>query len=140
MINFDYLAGLMDADGHFTWSGGKYMAPDIGVTNTSQSLMLALTDFLGGSASPQRATCSDGCLDEAAHIHRRTDIWKWHLTGYRAVLVCRELAPRMVIKGAHAADLARQYDLHLVEMEGPARRSHHMVKEQKWWAARFGGA
>jgi hypothetical protein len=132
-MNLDYLAGLMDADGHFTWRGGRYQAPDLGVTNTSAALMLALTDTFGGSAAIQRATCDEDCAGGDGHIHRRTDIWKWHITGYRAVLLCEALVPRLVIKADQAALLARQYREALTAMERPKRREHHMREEQAWW-------
>lgn len=137
MLTLDYVAGVMDADGHFTWRGGRYQCPDVGVTNTSSALMTALTDTFGGSAAPQRYVCSPDCADTSnGHYHRRSDVWKWHLTGYAAVLLCEALASRLVIKGDKARDLAARYRTTLDTMQRPARRRHHMAREEAAWRER----
>jgi hypothetical protein len=136
MLTLDYMAGMMDADGHFTWRAGKWQCPDVGVTNTSGDLMGAIDATFGGSVSRQRTPCADGCvLSESHSIHRRMSIYKWHMTGYRAVLFCRALAPLLVIKGGQALELAEQWHEALATMERPKRRLHHMAKEQAWWNA-----
>lgn len=123
-----YLAGMMDADGHFGWRAGKHQAPQIGVTNTSVTLMEALKGALGGSIGTQRRECSPSCsLD---HIHRRMATMKWHVVGFRAVLVCEALLPHLIVKADKARALIDQYGQALATMERPARREHHMALER----------
>lgn len=130
-MNIDYFAGVMDADGHFTWREGKYMAPDIGVTNTSIELMNDLKKTWGGSIALQRSICKINCSE--IHIHRRMDIYKWHLVGFRAVLLCKYLDGKMIIKNDQAKALVKKYEEALDNMERPSRRIFHMKKEQEWW-------
>lgn len=128
--NLGYLAGMIDADGHIGWRGGPYQAPDIGVTNTSEALMAWLRDKAGGSVALQRATCPADCpLEEPGHFHRKTPIYKWHLTGYRACIVLRAVAPYLVVKADRARGAVKRYEEALAVMERPARRRHHMEKE-----------
>lgn len=134
MISAAYLAGILDADGHFTWRGGKYQAPDIGVTNTSDDLMQAITSCVGGSVAIQRYRCDETCcVLSASHIHRRFPVFKWHLTGYRAVLVCEAVLPHLVIKRERARSMIDQYHNALSVMKRPERRQHHMRKEMLNW-------
>ncbi len=128
MITPPYLAGLLDADGHFTWRAGKWQTALVGATNTSDALMGALTEALGGSVSRQRRLCPGGC--SLAHIHRHADILRWQVTGYRAVLVCKTVLPHLVIKGDRAADVIGRYYERLDLMERPARRAFHMSAER----------
>lgn len=121
----------MDADGHFTWRAGKYQCPDIGVTNTSGALMAALTESFGGSVGRERRACPDDCT--ADHIHRRQDILRWHLTGYRAVLMCEALTPLLVVKAGRASEVAARYHETLQTMQRPERRRLHMLREQETW-------
>lgn len=135
-LDLRYMAGMMDADGHFTWRGGKYQAPDIGVTNTSAVLIRRLA-YLGGSTSEQRRACAEGCVEP--HIHRRESILKWHLTGYRAVMACSALAPHLIIKAEQARRMVDQYHAALLVMPRPARRRAHMAMEAEWWSAHVQG-
>lgn len=137
MLSADYVAGVIDADGHIGWRGDKYASPDVGVTNTSAVLMDALVATLGGSAGLERRSCPDRCTED--HLHRRQDIGRWHLTGYRAVLLLETIADRLVIKGDRARDAVERYSEHLLTMERPARRQHHIEKEREWWEQNMKG-
>ena len=92
-----YLAGVLDSDGHITWRAGRYQTPDIGVTNTSLVLMDWLASVAGGSVALQRPQG----VAPGGYV-RHADIYKWHLTGYRAVIVLRAIRPWLLIKGAKA--------------------------------------
>lgn len=128
-----YLAGMIDADGHITWRAGKNASPDVGVTNTSDALMKWLVASVGGAYALQRCMCQAGCRRE--HVHRRADIYKWHVTGYRAVVMLRNIRPHLVVKGDRADGVIRRFEEHLEQMRRPARRLHHIAKEAAAMAA-----
>lgn len=122
-----YLAGMIDADGHVIFRTGRNSSPDVGVTNTSRELMTWLCTHVGGAFSLQRATCEPEC--ESTHIHQRAVIFKWHVTGQRAVILLLAIRPYLVIKGDRADTVIAKYERHTSTMQRPARRRHHIAKE-----------
>lgn len=121
------MAGMIDADGHIGWRGGKYMAPDVGVTTTSLELINWMSSEIGGCFSLERRACNQSCIEN--HIHRRTDIYRWHLTGQRAVIFLEAIEPYLIIKRQSALNKIKMYTESLQEMKRPARRLHHIIKE-----------
>jgi hypothetical protein len=124
-----YLAGVIDSDGHVCWRGGRYAAPNVGVTNTDMGLLRWLKANIGGSTSLQRKVCHKVCTKH--HPHRRHQIFKWHITGYRAVVLLEEMRPYFVIKGKKSDKVIKMFWKHLRKMECPARRQFHIAKEAK---------
>lgn len=119
-----YIAGVIDSDGHIGWRGGRYRAPDVGVTNTSALLMGWLVDQVGGAFSLERRAGAEGV------IARRRDIYRWHVTGERACILLRACRPYLLIKRERADEMLRRYVETLNEMERPKRRLHHIKKER----------
>lgn len=130
-----YLAGLIDADGHIGWRGGRYQAPDVGVTNQSFELMEWLVNIVGGAYSTERRSCQPDCTEDHS-IHRRSDICRWHVTGERACILLRGIRPHLVVKGARADDVLERYAAHLAIMERPTRRRWQMNQERAAMAAK----
>ncbi len=120
-----YLAGIIDGEGNISWREGKYHAPDVAVTNTDERLMIWLLEVAGGSVQRQRLAGAPG-IDGTLH---RRDVFKWHIVGYRAVVVLRAVRPWLLLKGHLADDAVGRYMAHLAVMERPARRRHHIDKE-----------
>lgn len=122
-----YIAGMIDADGHISWRGGKYAAPVVGVTNTSDDLRDWLFRHVGGSIGTEPRVCKVDCARQ--HIHHRVPLHRWHITGHRAVLLLRAIRPLLIIKGDRADAVIARYFNALQTMERPARRRHHIDKE-----------
>ena len=120
-----YLAGVIDCDGHICWRGGKYNAPNVGVTNTDMRLLQWLKDELNGSVSLQRTVCDETC--EKPHLHHRQRIFKWHIMGYRAYSVLQAIRPYLIIKGEKADDVCAQYLAHSQTMQRPKQRQYHVA-------------
>ncbi len=76
----------------------------------------------------QRKTCQIDCKID--HIHRRNDIYKWHITGERACIFLRNIKKFLVIKEERAELVLGKYIKHLSKMERPARRNFHIRKER----------
>jgi hypothetical protein len=126
-IEIGYLAGLVDGEGSICWRGGKYHAPDLAVANNDIRIMEWCKIRMGGSYSTQRAQCALDCKID--HIHKRSIIYKWHLTGYAAVIVLRNILPYLVIKQNKALEVIDQYLEFQTIMERPLRREYHRNKE-----------
>lgn len=131
-----YVAGLIDADGHIAWRGGRNNSPLLGVTNTSLALMDWLKANIGGSVSMQRGTCPPACPDRPKHFHRKSDIYRWQITGQRAFVLAQAIRPFLIIKGDRADDVCAKFRAHVTEMQRPARRLHHVARESVAMAAR----
>lgn len=123
-----YIAGVIDCDGHICWRGGKYSAPNVGVTSISDNLLSWLRTNLGGSCSLQRSTCHGYC--DKMHVHKRSNIYKWHVTGFRAVTLLHNIRPFLIIKGDKSDIVTSMYFDHLVTMVRAARRVHHIRRER----------
>lgn len=119
-----YIAGIIDSDGHITWRGGKYQAPDVGVTNQSGPLMAYLQHHCGGSVALQRG------IDDVGLGPISQDIYKWHLTGERACVLLRAIRPFLIVKATKADEVLSAYYLALDAMQRPARRHYHINKER----------
>ena len=135
MISPQYFAGMMDCDGHFSWRGGRYASLNLGVTSVSPELLNPLRKQFGGNTSVQRKVCSLDCLE--THIHRRRIISKWHVTGYKAYLICLKIIPYLLIKVNKAKELLVMYDRAMDNMNCPARRQFHINSELNSWKEKF---
>lgn len=98
-----YLAGLLDGDGHFRVDNAKngqgraYIRPQIAFCNTNEDVILWLhKNFRGYSY-----------LTTYAKSTNRNPLWRWNLTGRKAVELAHLLEPYLVIKKYQVQRLTR---------------------------------
>ncbi len=91
-MNIDYLAGLVDGEGHIRLcpsNKGKYRKyyPQIQITNTYKPLLELITTIYGGSIlGPKRSK------------NATKDCWDWRLSGDKARQLLKQLLPILIIK------------------------------------------
>lgn len=128
-----YLAGMMDADGHFSWRGGRYNSPDIGVANTDIKLMNWLKNNFGGSFNFE-PICKINCPkkeNNKNHICRKQIMYRWHAVGERAAIIIRIILPYLKIKTERAEEVLSESEKSYKKLKRPKRRDFHIKKETK---------
>ena len=118
-----YIAGVLDSDGHIRWHSGQ-REPRVGVTNMSLELMASLQESIGGNYSLRARRCPDACA--LPHVHARSDVYCYEVTGERAAIVLRAVRRYLVVKQDRADEVLERYGQALAEMQRPRRRLHHM--------------
>lgn len=106
MINFQYLAGLVDADGHIGLhpsNTGKYRKyyPRLNVTNTSKELMDALVDSFGGAITEKKP-------GKNSTFPHKKKCWDWRTTGDNARWLIEEVLPFLIVKKTKAIQVLKQ--------------------------------
>jgi hypothetical protein len=88
-----YMAGIVDGEGTVYYRE-KTGSLRVSVTNTHRPLLDWIAERWGGSVNDELNYTGDGCT--------RKPKWRWTLSGGPAVVLLRELLPRLIVKAERA--------------------------------------
>ena len=106
MISYQYLAGLVDADGYVglhpsgTKKYRKYY-PRLNVTNTCKEVLDALVENFGGTIHEKKP-------GKNSTFPHRKKCWDWRTTGNTARNLIRRILPFLIIKRTKAIQVLEQ--------------------------------
>lgn len=99
MINWGYLAGMLDADGVIFCNlegKGKTQRVRANVINSYKPLIEALCESTGTQLGIYRHPCDYAC--DLAHFHSRKTLYRWRVGGDRALILLECIEPYLMEK------------------------------------------